>query len=310
MLSSHRRDTDAIPTFCRQGENTMTRTIGNPLSWFVEATFGAGRTAAEATDALRGHADSPPRVRTLTTADLRTALRRGIEDFGALRSDVIFLILIYPIIGIAMALTAFETARLPMIFPLAAGFTLLGPVVATGLYEMSRQREATGKAGWGAAFSVIRAPVIVPVVVLGAVLMAVFLAWMFAASLIYNVTLGPQPPASIGGFVSDVLTTGPGWAMVILGMGVGAAFAAMVLALSLTAFPMLIDRRSGVMVAVLTSLRVVQENPRVSVTWGMIVAVAMLLGTLPLFLGLVIVLPVLGHATWHLYRAAVPGEAT
>jgi len=141
-------------------------------------------------------------------------------------------------------------------------------------------------------------------------LMAVFLAWMFAASLIYNVTLGPQPPASLGGFVSDVLTTGPGWAMVILGMGVGAAFAAMVLALRLTAFPMLIDRRAGVMVAVLTSLRVVQENPRVSVTWGMIVAVAMLLGTLPLFLGLVIVLPVLGHATWHLYRAAVPGEAT
>ena len=286
----------------------MTKTIGNPLSWFAEATFGAGRTAAEATDALRGHTDTPPEVRHLTTRDLRTALRSGLDDFAALRSDVIFLILIYPVIGIALALTAFETARLPMIFPLAAGFTLLGPVVATGLYEMSRQREATGHAGWGAAFSVIRAPVIVPVIVLGTVLMALFLAWMFAASLIYIATLGPQPPASIGGFVSDVLTTGSGWVMIILGMGVGAVFAAMVLGLSLTAFPMLIDRRAGVVVAVLTSLRVVQENPRISATWGLIVAVAMVLGTLPLFLGLMIVLPVLGHATWHLYRAAVPGE--
>jgi uncharacterized membrane protein len=95
----------------------------------------------------------------------------------------------------------------------------------------------------------------------------------------------------------------------VLGVGVGAVFAAMVLALSLTAFPMLIDRRAGVTVAVLTSLKVVRENPRVSATWGLIVAVVMLVGTLPLFLGLVIVLPVLGHATWHLYRAAVPAEA-
>ena len=287
----------------------MTKTIGNPLSWFAEATFGAGRTAADATDALRGHTDAPPEVRRLTNDDLRTALRRGIEDFGALRSDVIFLILIYPIIGIVLALTAFEMARLPMLFPLAAGFTLLGPVVATGLYEMSRQREAGGTAGWGAAFSVIRAPVIVPVILLGVVLMALFVAWMFAASVIYSATLGPEPPASVAGFVSDVLTTGPGWAMAVLGMGVGAVFAAMVLALSLTAFPMLIDRRAGLPVAVLTSLKVVRENPVVSATWGLIVAVAMLLGTLPLFLGLVIVLPVLGHATWHLYRAAVPGEA-
>ena len=287
----------------------MTRTIGNPLSWAVDAAFGAGRTAADATEALRGHAATPPEVRRLTNDDLRTALRRGLEDFGALRSDVIFLILIYPIIGITLALTAFQMARLPMLFPLAAGFTLLGPVVATGLYEMSRQREASGRAGWGAAFSVIGSPVIVPVIVLGGVLMGLFLAWMFAASVIYKATLGPEPPASVSTFLSEVLTTGPGWAMIVVGMGVGAVFAAMVLALSLTAFPMLIDRRAGLPVAVLTSLKVVRENPRVAATWGLIVAVAMVLGTLPLFLGLVIVLPVLGHATWHLYRTAVPGEA-
>jgi uncharacterized membrane protein len=287
----------------------MTRPIGNPLSWAAEAAFGAGRGAVEVSDALRGHTETPPAVRTLGVEDLRTALRKGFNDFGALRSDVIFLILIYPIIGLALSLTAFQMARLPMLFPLAAGFTLLGPVVATGLYEMSRQREAVGTAGWGAAFSVIRAPVIVPVIVLGVVLMLLFVAWMFAANLIYGATLGPQPPESVAAFAAQVLTTGPGWAMIVLGTGVGAIFAALVLAISLTAFPMLIDRRAGVMVAVLTSLKVVQRNPRVAAIWGLIVAAAMVVGTLPLFLGLVVVLPVLGHATWHLYRAAVPADA-
>jgi len=287
----------------------MTRTIGNPLSWMADAAVGAGRSAGEATEALRGTVTAPPEVRRLTIEDLRAALRKGVDDFTSLRSDVIFLIAIYPIIGIALALVAFHMARLPMLFPLAAGFTLLGPVVATGLYEMSRRREATGESGWGAAFSVMTAPVIVPVIVLGGVLMGIFIAWMFAASVIYNATLGPQPPETVAGFISDVLTTGPGWAMVVLGMGVGAVFAAAVLVVSLISFPMLIDRRAGITVAVLTSAKVARENPRIVAIWGLLVAVAMVLGTLPAFLGLVIVLPVLGHATWHFYRAAVPAEA-
>jgi len=286
----------------------MPRTIGNPLSWLAAGALGAGREASVAADAMGSHATTPPVARVLTQADINTALQRGLADFAALRSDVLVLIAIYPIIRITLALLAFHTAQLPMLFPLAAGFTLLGPIVASGLYEMSRQREAGVESGWEGAFGVLRARVIGPVLVLGSYLLALFVAWMFAAKFIYDITLGPLPPVSATGFLTDVLTTGPGWAMIVLGMGTGLIFAAVVLAMSLVSFPMLIDRRAGLPVAVMTSVAVTRKNPKIVATWGLIVATTMTLGMLPAFLGLVIALPVLGHATWHLYRAAVPQD--
>lgn len=287
----------------------MTKTIGNPLTWLAGTTASAGRSASDAAEALGSEVTTPPEVRTLSRADLRAALQKGLADFVALRSDVFFLIAIYPLIGITLALTAFHSANLHLLFPLAAGFTLLGPVIGTGLYEMSRQRETGQATGWGTALRALRAHVLGPVLVLGVYLMGLFVVWMFAAKYIYDLTLGPLPPTSLMGFAQDVLTTGAGWQMIIFGMATGFVFAAAVLVLSLISFPMLIDRRVGLPVAVMTSVAVARRNPGIVATWGLIVAVSMTLGMLPAFLGLVIVLPVLGHATWHLYRAAVPVEA-
>ena len=141
---------------------------------------------------------------------------------------------------------------------------------------------------------------------LGLMLIALFLLWLVVAQIIYLVTLGPQPPASVASFLSDVFTTGAGWTLIIVGIGVGFLFALLVLAVSVVSFPLLLDRNVGIGTAVSTSMRAVAANPGVMALWGLIVAGGLVLGSLPLFVGLVVVLPVLGHATWHLYRKVVP----
>jgi uncharacterized membrane protein len=142
--------------------------------------------------------------------------------------------------------------------------------------------------------------------VLGLLLVAIFLFWLVAAESIYEVTLGPQPPESINAFFRDVFTTDAGWTLIVVGVGVGFLFAALVLVISVVSFPVLLDRDVGLGAAVWTSVRVVIANPGPMAGWGLIVAGGLLIGTIPLFLGLVFVIPVLGHATWHLYRKVVP----
>lgn len=284
----------------------MVRTIGNPLSWTAKALFGAGRTTRDIAETLGSEGTAPPAVTQIGMGDLREALRKGMDDFMTFRSDVLFLVAIYPVIGICLALLAFDRSLLPLIFPMAAGFALLGPLAGVGLYEMSRRREAGEDTSWAAALMALRPHVVGPVMVLGLYLLVLFVVWLFVANMIYVATLGPEPPASIAAFLSDIFTTSAGWAMIGLGMAVGFVFACATLVVSLTSFPMLIDRRAGLPVAVVTSLRVARANPVTVAVWGLIVAGLMALGSVPLFLGLIVVLPVLGHATWHLYRAAVP----
>lgn len=284
----------------------MSETIGNPLSWSVDAMRGAGRhLGSVAGEIASDHPDAIPQVRRIDYADLKTALREGFADFVACRSDVAFLCLLYPIIGVTLAWLAFQGSFLHLMFPVISGFALVGPVAAVGLYEMSRKRELGQETSWGDAFAVARSPSFGAILVLGLMLALVFVVWIMAAKGIHAATLGPEIPGSIGVFARQVLTTGAGWAMIVVGMATGFLFAALVLATSVVSFPLLLDRHVGIPVAVVTSIRVAAMNPGPIAAWGAIVAVGLALGSLPVFLGLIVVLPVLGHATWHLYRLAI-----
>jgi uncharacterized membrane protein len=284
-------------------------TIRNPIEWATDQLKLAGLAVGSASRVgIGGEEDlaAPvPEVRKIGIHDLREALTRGLDDFAAYRTDVIFLCVIYPVIGLVLARTAFGYGMLPLLFPLASGFALVGPFAAVGLYEMSRRREQ-GNVAWPDAFGVLRSRSFGAIVVLGLLLVAIFLFWLVAAESIYEVTLGPEPPASVSSFVRDVFTTDAGWAMIAVGMSVGFLFALLVLVISVVSFPLLLDRNLGLGTAVWTSVRAVLMNPAPMALWGLIVALGLLIGSLPLFLGLIIVMPVLGHATWHLYRRVVP----
>lgn len=283
----------------------MVKTIGNPLTWAAGGLAGTAEHLAHSVESLGGAEAITPQVRRLTTQDIRDALRLGYADFAAARADVMFICLVYPAIGVLLAAVGFNASVLPVVFPVAAGFALMGPLAAVGLYEVSRQRERGRDVSWLTALSVIRAPNFGAIMVLGLYLAALFVAWIVSAHAIWLITLGPEQPASVSAFLAEVFTTAAGWAMIVVGMAVGFCFALLVLVTSVVSFPLLLDRNVGVPVAVMTSCRVARENPRVIATWGLVVAAFLVLGSIPAFIGLVIALPVLGHATWHLYRRAV-----
>ena len=278
--------------------------IRNPVEWGVDQIRSAG-TAIESIGWAGHRTGEAPTVRRIAPADLRDALTRGLDDFAAFRSDVVFLCVIYPLVGLVLARLVFGYELLPLLFPLASGFALIGPVAAVGLYEMSRRREAGAEVGWADAFGVFHAPSFGKILLFGLVLMAIFLVWLNAAIAIYGLTLGPDQPASVGAFVHDLFATGRGWALIGIGIGVGFLFAVLVLAISVVSVPLLLDRDVGLGMAIRTSLRAVAANPGPMAAWGLIVATGLAVGSIPLFLGLIVVMPVLGHATWHLYRRVV-----
>ncbi len=244
-------------------------------------------------------------VRKIGLSDLSDALRLGWQDFNAVPSHAIILCVIYPVLGLVLFRLVLGYSVLPLLFPLAAGFTLIGPFAALGLYELSRRRERGEEAAAWDALHVLRAPSFGAMLELGTLLLVLFITWIAAADAIYIATFGHAPAASIPDFATRVLTTPEGWWLIIVGCGVGFLFAIVALCVSVVSFPLMLDRHTTAIDAIRTSLRAVMKNPFAMAAWGLIVAVLLVIGSLPLFVGLAVVLPVLGHATWHLYRKLV-----
>jgi uncharacterized membrane protein len=286
-------------------------TIRNPIEWSGAQLVSAAHAAdavGRSIDHMRNTAHSPaPAIRHIRNSDVWQSLRQGFSDFEAYRSDVIFLCVIYAVVGLVMARVAFGANLLPLLFPLASGFAIIGPLSAVGLYEMSRRREQGAEVGWANAFDVLKAPAIGGIAALGLILITVFLVWLLAAWAIFEATLGPSlpPGASPAAFAQAVLFTEPGQAMIVMGISVGFLFALLAMMLSVVSFPLLLDRDTGLDTAIATSFRAVLANPGPMALWGLVVAAVLLAGSALAFMGLMVAVPVLGHATWHLYRKLI-----
>lgn len=247
-------------------------------------------------------------IRKIGLHDLRVALKQGWDDFLDRRGDLIIIGLIYPIGVIFAVLFAFKISILPIIFPLFAGSALIGPIVATGYYEIARRRENHLDARWSHFFDVVRGPAGFGIISLSIVLFALFAVWVMAAYVIYLATMGNLSSESIrtaGDFIRSVFATSEGLNMLVIGNLVGMGFALVALGISLVSFPMLVDKPVTWPIALRTSVRVAWNNPVTTLAWGLTVTALLILGAIPAFIGLAVVLPVLGYATWHLYTRAV-----
>lgn len=248
---------------------------------------------------------APPRIRTIAPRDLIDSLRRGWEDFKEQPSHLVFIALIYPVAGVLLAQLTVTYNIFPLLFPLLSGFALIGPFAAIGLYEVSRRRERGMDSSWLHALNVLRSRSIGQVFMLGAMLTGLFLAWLFSAWFLYRGMLGLPADVSTGDFLRAVFTTFDGWLMVVIGNALGLLFAILAFSISVVSFPLILDRHVDAPTAIRTSIAAVESNPRVMMYWGLMVTGLLVLGCLPVLVGLTVVMPVLGHATWHLYRRVV-----
>jgi len=285
--------------------------IRNPIEWsgaqLVSAAHAAeavGRSVDHMKDTAHSRA---PEIRRIGASDVWQSVCQGFSDFEAYRSDVLILCATFPVVGLVMARIAFGSDLLPLLFPLASGFAIVGPLAAVGLYEMSLRREQGAEVDWANAFDVLKAPAIAGIAALGVMLISLFLVWLLAAWAIFQATLAPTLPGQVDltTFVLAVLLTPPGQEMIVMGMSVGFLFALLAMMLSVVSFPLLLDRDTGLDTAIGTSFRAVLANPGPMALWGLIVAAGLLAGTAVVLIGLMVVVPVLSHATWHLYRKLI-----
>jgi uncharacterized membrane protein len=247
-------------------------------------------------------------LRKIGIADVLDAIRRGYEDFAEKPSHYVFLVVIYPISGLILMTWAAGDDAFQLIYPLLTGFALIGPIAAIGLYEISRRREAGLDTSWKHALEVVRSPAVPSILAVGGMLVVLFVIWMLVAQGLYAWLYGAGGPDSLGAFLLDVVSTRRGWTLIILGNGIGFLFALVALSTTVVAFPLMLDRDVGAVAAVRASVQAMMLNPIPMLFWGLVVVGGLVAGSVPVLAGLIIVLPVLGHSTWHIYRKVVVGS--
>ena len=250
-----------------------------------------------------------PEVAAITGEDIRAALMQGLNDFARAPLFGLFFGGVFALGGMVIVL-GLTIWRVPwMIYPFAIGFPLIGPFAAAGLYETSRRLEAGEVPTIGAVLAAMWAQRRRELSWMAFVMLFVFWVWMYQVRLLIALFLGLVAFASFDAFLNVIVATEQGWMFLLVGHIVGAALALILFSITVVAMPLLMDRELDIVTAMITSVKAVVASPVVMLGWGVIVTLTVIAACVPFFLGLYIVLPVLGHATWHLYRRAVEPEA-
>lgn len=246
-------------------------------------------------------ASESPTVRSITTGDIHEALELGWKDFKAEPRFGLFFGGIYAAAGILILLELMIRDQPLWILPLAFAFPLIGPFAAIGLYEVSRRRENGEPLIWSEIIEVVWKQKNAQMPSMAFVVLAVFLVWAWIAHILVAVFLGRMSFA-VYSDLGLLLTTGNGLLLLGIGTVVGGAIALILFAITAVSLPLLLDREMDFVTAMVTSVNAVRTNPIPMLTWGIVIAGALIVAMIPFFLGLIVVLPVLGHATWHVYR--------
>ncbi len=251
----------------------------------------------------------PPAVKinTISFADVKAALAAGWRDF--LRAPLIGLFFgaIYAAGGIAMFLLLKVYHEPWWIIPIAVGFPLIGPFIAVGLYETSRRIESGQPLKFGEILVVIFAQRKRQVAWMAFVVLFIFWMWLYEVRMLLAIFLGFKSFSSLEEFWTVVTTTPEGMGFLGMGTGVGAFISWVLFCTTVVGIPLLLDREIDLITGIIYSFKSVLQNPVPMIGFGILVVALTFLAFVPMFLGLLVVLPVLGHATWHLYKAVVAG---
>ncbi|MCG6122528.1 MAG: DUF2189 domain-containing protein [Microvirga sp.] len=258
-------------------------------------------------------ADAKPRarapvIRKIDMEDVQAAFYEGLGDFRAAPAFGLFFGGVYALGGIAMVLLVSALKLGYLAYPLAAGFALVGPFVAVGLYEVSRRRDLGLPLRWKDVLGAIASQGKREIGWMALVTLFALVIWLYQVRLLLALFLGFQSFTSVGEFLTVVFTTPEGWLFLIIGNVVGAFLALGLFSISVISFPLLLDRDVDFITAMIASVTSVTMNPRPMLGWGLFIVLGLILASIPFFLGLLIMLPALGHASWRLYKRVVAPE--